>query len=505
LVVPAMTLFKHEAKKFRQRIFSEMNVWCVTNFANLAYVLFAGRATQPAACLFYRPEKATLKNGDEPIITFAPLVAEQFSNLPSKPGEQLDTWNILVRSQDWREIDRAEAQEGERLTWKLAAWGSEREQRLLKRLQRFQCFEDWASSQQITFAAAPELRKGPGKGLTPEKELVGKKRLRFENLRNSESIYSMSQLPYELLPKEKCYVRERGGRKGFEVCEPPHIILDVGRRFAVYSNEFCFPPAGQVAIHGKNQTILRALAAYLCSPVARWFQFFMSSQWGVAASIARQADLRLLPIPLASMSGNKIQELATKYEALQEHQDRLLPNDASFNKLKRALEADIFDVLELRSHERDLIEGFFAGPWQLIKGVYPDDAVEPAKPADIQNYCRSLRRELDEYLQERGVRHQITVTLDDKQVCLAVEGRRTSKAIEPVIQESNQGQSEVLKRIAKQLRQKHSQRVYFEKSLLFYDHGRILFFKPRRRLEWNVRQAVLDADDLIGELLSGHD
>jgi len=502
LVVPAMTLFKHEAKKFRQGIFAETNVWCVTNFANLAYVLFAGRATQPAACLFYRPDKTTMENSDEPIITFAPLVAEQFSNLPSKPGEQLDTWNILVRSQDWREIDRAEAQKGERLTWKLAAWGSEREQRMLKKLQRFQCFEDWASSQQIIMAEVPQLRKGPGKGLTFEKELVGKKRLSFEKLRSSESIYSMSQLAHEFLPETKCYVRERGGRKGFEICEPPHIILDVGRRFAVYSDEFCIPPAGQVAIHGKNQTILKALAAYLCSPVARWFQFFVSSQWGVANSIARQADLRLLPIPLALLPGSKIQELAAKYEALQEHQDRLLP---SFNKLKHALETDIFDVLELRSHERDLIEGFFAGPWQLIKGVYPDDAIEPAKPADIQKYCRSLRRELDEYLLERGVRHQITVTLDDKQVCLAVEGRRTSKAIEPVIHESDRGQSEVLKRIAKQLRQKHSQRVYFEKSLFFYDHGRILFFKPRRRLEWNVRQAVLDADDLIAELLSGHD
>jgi hypothetical protein len=205
------------------------------------------------------------------------------------------------------------------------------------------------------------------------------------------------------------------------------------------------------------------------------------------------------------MPGQKIEELVSNYEALQEHQERLQPDDKYFATLKQTLEEQIFDALKLRPHERDLIEGFFAGPWQLIKGKFPDDAVNPAEPADIRKYCRSLRRELDEYLQERGVRHQITVTLDDKQVCLAVEGRRTSKAIEPVIQESNQGQSEALKRIAKQLRQKHSQRVYFEKSLFFYDHGRILFFKPRRRLEWNVRQAVLDADDLIGELLSGHD
>jgi len=505
LVVPAMTLFKHEGKAFRQGIFSKFDIWCVANFANLAYVLFAGRADQPAACLFYRPNKTEADNGEEPSVTVAPFVAEQFANLPSNPGEQLDTWNIIIRPQDWREIDCSEAQKGERLTWKLAMWGSERERHLLNRLQRFVCFEDWAKSQEIIDAQAPQLRKGPGKGLTLDEKLIGKKHLTFDNLRNVESIYALSQLPYKLVPKEKCYIRDRGGRKGFEVCEPPHIILDAGRRFAIFSNEYCIPPSGQMALHGKDEIQLKALAAYLCSQSARWFQFFVSSQWGIAASIARQADIGLLPIPFPMMPGQKIKELVSNYDALQEHQERLQPDDKYFANLKQTLEEQIFDALKLRPHERDLIEGFFAGPWQLIKGKFPDDAVNPAEPADIQKYCRSLRRELDEYLQERGVRHQITVTLDDKQVCLAVEGRRTSKAIEPVIHESNQGQSEVLKRIAKQLRQKHSQRVYFEKTLFFYDHGRILFFKPRRRLEWNVRQAVLDADDLIGELLSGHD
>jgi hypothetical protein len=32
-----------------------------------------------------------------------------------------------------------------------------------------------------------------------------------------------------------------------------------------------------------------------------------------------------------------------------------------------------------------------------------------------------------------------------------------------------------------------------------------MFLKPRRRIEWNVRQALLDADDVIAELLSGRD
>jgi hypothetical protein len=173
--------------------------------------------------------------------------------------------------------------------------------------------------------------------------------------------------------------------------------------------------------------------------------------------------------------------------------------------LKKSLEEQVLNALELRPQERDLINGFFDGPWQLIKGKFPAEAVDAAEPTDIREYCLTLRRELDEYLLERGVRHQISAAFNDKQVCLTIEGKRTSGAIEPAIHNWGNGQSQSLKRIAERLRQEHSQLAYFEKSLYFYERGRMWFLKPRRRIEWNVRQALLDADDLIAELLAGHD
>jgi len=73
------------------------------------------QATQPAACLFYRSEKAATENGDEPIITVAPFVAEQ----TAKPAQQAGVNSLTLGTfscgpQDWREIDRKEAQKGER-------------------------------------------------------------------------------------------------------------------------------------------------------------------------------------------------------------------------------------------------------------------------------------------------------------------------------------------------------------------------------------------------------
>ena len=55
LLLPAMTLFKYESTHFRQEFLKRFQLWAVGNFANLANVLFAGRATVPAAALFYSP------------------------------------------------------------------------------------------------------------------------------------------------------------------------------------------------------------------------------------------------------------------------------------------------------------------------------------------------------------------------------------------------------------------------------------------------------------------
>ena len=53
LLTPAKNLFNHESKKYRQKFFSDNQVFRITNFANMAFVLFNGRVIVPAATLVY--------------------------------------------------------------------------------------------------------------------------------------------------------------------------------------------------------------------------------------------------------------------------------------------------------------------------------------------------------------------------------------------------------------------------------------------------------------------
>ncbi len=95
LLMPAMTLFKDESTAFRQAFFAGVKVNAVVNFANLAYVLFAGRSEVPAAAFFYqmRPDGKDAIDEAERILTFAPLVINQEPNRPRRfqpEGRHLD-------------------------------------------------------------------------------------------------------------------------------------------------------------------------------------------------------------------------------------------------------------------------------------------------------------------------------------------------------------------------------------------------------------------------------
>lgn len=502
LVLPAMTLFKHEAQKFRQGFFSRMGVWCVANFANLIEVLFSGRSRQPAACVFYMPSR--LKVDDEPLVTFAPFVVDQLANLPCKPRQQLDTWNILVRAHDWREIDRREAEKGERVTWKLAMWGSDRELRLLHKLRRFPRLLEWRLRAGIDEPAlGPQLRDGPGAGLEFQPELVGRRRVSLKGFRSIRHVFRFSEeMLSKPLPPSSCYIPARASKKGVLVSRAPQLIVEPTRPFAVYSETPIIAPAQRMAIHGVDKTLLKALALFLISPFAQWHQFFASSQWGISVSTTTIDDLEQLPIPFPAEITDSVQDFAALYDKLAGVGENIFER---IEPLIEIVQSRVLEFLDLRPHERDLLDGFFAGPFKCLQGKFPKDAVDPATHEDVLKYCLVLRRELDEFLHERGVRHQITVALDERQACLTIEGKRTSEAIEPTIQKSSIRQTEALKRIAGTIRHEHSQGAFFEKSISFYDRGRMLFLKPRRRIEWNVRQALLDGDDLIAELLSDHD
>ena len=124
LLIPAMTFFEDPSAEFRRRFFREHRLYAVTNFSNLAEVLFAGRSRVPAAAILFGLRKMKVQPDDLEMTTvFSPLVANQESTRPLSAGVRNETWSITVNGDEVREIPFCELASGHGLPWKLSDMG----------------------------------------------------------------------------------------------------------------------------------------------------------------------------------------------------------------------------------------------------------------------------------------------------------------------------------------------------------------------------------------------
>lgn len=531
LVVLAMTWFKKEATTFRRRFFSERRVWCLANFANLAYVLFAGRSERPASVVFFNGQKS---DDDHVILSHAPFVAEQIANRPEKPSKRLVTWNIVVSCSEVREIEGSAARLGNSLTWKLAMWGTSRDRKLLERMDARFKDDKFESLRQFGIEEPHqglELREKPQnhmdqaqassnvpekKGKKPLKhhpELEGKNILQFDALRRIGRIFAFPPAAIGTVPANHCYIRLRGGMAGLNVSQPPHVIVDASRRFAIFSNEFLLIPPRQIGIAGKSESAaaLRALSLYLSSDFIRYHQFFYAPKWGVDESMADLDTLKLAPMPIGRMTSAELSDWAELQSELASISEREFENSelkgdgqARLVTLLSDLNDRVFRLLGLRPAERWLIEDFVHLHLELNKGKVTREAMRKPTRDEQQDYLVVVRDSLDGFLsRERELRHGIEVLADRDSALLSVALVRSNVAIDPAFHSADAPASMNLKIVRDRLRSAHSQWVYFDRSLKIYDpkRGVLYLFKPLQRLHWTRRQAVLDSDDIIAETL----
>ena len=101
ILMPALTLFKKNSKSFRSSFFSQVETWCVVNFANLRHCLFEGADT-PAAAFFFSGKKDWDK-AEHYVITYAPFAIEQSSQLSQK-SKAKKLWAVFVNYSIIKEI-----------------------------------------------------------------------------------------------------------------------------------------------------------------------------------------------------------------------------------------------------------------------------------------------------------------------------------------------------------------------------------------------------------------
>jgi hypothetical protein len=513
LVVPAMTWFKKESAAFRNRFFSKREVWCIANFANMASELFARRAESPASAVFFLRKSPSEEHS---ILSFAPFVAEQVANRPQRARSRSFIWNIVANGAEMQEVPNQSAIEGDAITWKVAMWGSNRDARLVNKLRRhFESFQSFSARNSLKAHQGLELRDGTtqsDESLEHHPDLAGKLRLNSSKLRGAERIFSFPENALAEIPPNEAYVRSGRAELPKAVSEPPHIVLDASRRFAVFTSDFVAVPARQVGIAGgrNKEGLLRSLSLYLSSDFCTYHQFFVSPQWGIYFNRADLEALKELPIPLEQLSASEDvewqelqKELASLSQRRFEGQGWPDQDQAQFTARTDDLNNKVFKALGVRSSERWLVEDFVHVNLQMNKGKVSRETMRSPTTPELRLYLTTLRGCLDAFISpERGLRHRLVAAIESESAIFSVSLERASTAIDPVVAHADQDEARNLLTLRDRLRQKQSQWIYFDRNLKVYHQGVLYQFKPMQRLHWTRRQAVLDSDEIIAESVS---
>nr|VFJ62228.1 MAG: N-6 DNA Methylase [Candidatus Kentron sp. DK] len=515
MLMPAMSLFKAQSQGFRRAFFSRTDTWCVVNFANLANVLFAGRSTVPAASLFYARQRDDSESS-EFIVTYAPFLVNQESNLLRKRGKNLDTWHVTVNDSEIRDVAKADAATGEGLHWKLAMWGSFRDKRLLQKIHnKFKSFEEIKAGYELSAHQGLELRDE----LSPEKktyigELNGKKRLQMASIRKGLRYYSLPETSLKVMEPGECFVRKGKDVYPIQISRPPHIILNRSRQFAIYTDEFVAIPHPQIGVAGKKgaENLLKALSIFMTSLFATYHQIFYGVEFGIQKSVADLRTLNKLPIPSVEINEkplewvtlrDKLAELDKKRIKVEE--EEIFGDTSSIIQEIKHLEKQandlVFDALGLTETERYLVEDLVHYRAQLLRGKTSGAIIEPPEETKLQQYGTILKSQLDAFLDSPDEQYRIAIHHDGHSGMMDVSLTREALAQYVTVHRVDKATADEFNALRHRLLRRHSQWFYFERNLTVFDGDHTYLFKPMQRLHWLRSQALLDADNLIADTL----
>jgi hypothetical protein len=536
LLVPAMGLFEEPSKEFRQKFFRAFRVHTVGNFANLAEVLFDGKARVPCAALFYGRRSADEPSGgDETITTYSPFVVNQEATRPSGTGERRKLWSLVINGSEIRSVELRDVATGSGLPWKLAMWGTPWDERLIKRMEaRWDSLGALESKKLIVAAEGLQVRESDmGEKVEPVDEIRGKFYLNVDATKRLREVFSF---PKPALPRFESTVRyyARAGRSKLplSVSRPPHVIVSAARNFAVYSDEFVVVPPRQIGIVSPtgDALFLKALSLYLSSDFAFYHQFWRSTQAGIQRFVSTLDALRQLPVPLARLSRAELQtwadlhaeltklpprELHEKSDVDEANDGPDLFSDTDADDTSAATRARLLarlneltaEALGLDARERALVHDLVRVRVALNDGKRGEEAMRPPTPDELLAYARRLKQELDDFVADSSERrHRVTVFHEAESAMIEVDfGHEKKAAAKPSVLAASSPLAAKLRGTRTRLLTERAQWVYFERNLRIYRGTQTYVFKPLNRVHWTESAAMVDAGEIIAETLTGSD
>ncbi|MEP3481127.1 MAG: N-6 DNA methylase [Fuerstiella sp.] len=521
LFLPAMTLFDQRAIDFRQKFFRAVSFRSVANFSNLAEVISAGRFRVPSASFFYtfRDDGSSEEIDGQTVRVFSPLVANQEITRPDGEGERIESWCIVINESEVRDLEYSDITDGSGLPWKIAAWGSHDDVKLLRRLSHHHAtLDDLQNRDLLTISQGPDLRSKvtmSGEDKTEYcQELVGAEELDTWALAGLRHLFQLPKNAYR--PCDRHHLRLRAGRRTLSVCRGPHVVVSAARNFAIYEEDYLVVPSRQIGIVSPqdDRDLLKALSLFLSSDFALYHQLFTSTEFGVKRDRATLEALKQMPCPLSELSRSELKPWVSLHKKLIKTTPRRVGSKESeaptlFNEndpldeLLVELNDLVSDSLNLTNRDRALISDFVNVRLELNDGKVGRPAIERPSAPELRAYATRLRKELDDFLGiASDYRHSVEAIHEAESGMVCVDFVKSKKAIPVSVMGANRATAAALAETRQELQHETGQWVYFNRDLRLYDGMKTYLFKPMQRFHWTESQAMIDASEIIAETVS---
>lgn len=498
LILHAKTLTNDHLLGWRKRFFGGVQVCRITNFSNLAYVVFAS-AKQPAITLIYRQRTSQVQAFNIP--HYGPFVANQCVT-GTKTGKKRRAWAIGFSESEIKTVPSGAAERGDAAVWKMALWGNQRDAQAIQRLQRVftSTLGRLADARGWTLALGLQLRGDKGTLRDPNEEpkdedgqnvLQGLRVLNHLALVKSGGTLT---IPPVLLVENSFgrFVR-KGRTNGLALTKGPRLLL--WNDFAAYSDEAFIVRHSKVGLVGGSASEMKAVAAIWNSSYVAYLLFFvLSSDWGVGYSLIDKGDAEKLPFP------DLTPERERKLCAAWDEAFVLEAEGSHFATVREFLDRQVADALGLSTSLSLVVGEFFRVRYQLNQGKSPPLLRAAPDEAEMMAYAKRLCVELDAFLCGKA-HHRIAVRYSLRGICVSICLTKQREASEPNVCAAVGREAVTLEALLKAAEKKFSQWVYVARSVRLFDGDTIHLIKPPRRLEWTETQALLDADDIIAEAI----
>ena len=510
-VLPHGVLFNHSPKAvaFQKAWVSQHTLERVMNLADFRWFLF-GKAVHPAIVVNYKNEKPN--DLCHHIDYWVPKTDWKLTQTELITISPLDKIKISLRDL-LKDLNGEDAPQ----SWTQSFWASPRDMQFIERLSFNPRLRDHVRKSREVNSSKPwvmaEGFQPVGKSDDPEKaktlKLPSKK---FIPATSSDLDLFLLQDSCINLDSASIEVRNRSN-KNTEIFKAPHVLVSEGFTNAVFANfDVSFQDALR-GIHGpkSDEDLLAFLAAYLRSPLAKYYLFHTSSNWGIARPVVRVQELQRLPLPFPDQQPDpkrswvivkKVSKIIQR--AANKAENNFLTRHNAIENATSEIEPLIEEYFDIQPLEKLLIEdtlNIIIPSIQPTRKRMPVPTVMHSSKKQQNLYVKRICDTLNQWAQNgeylvRGT----TLHSDALGVGMAVlEKVHTSKSSEPIALLHD----ELLKSL-NQLREVaacEQGTINLARGVMVFENNLLYILKPLGQRHWSQTTALNDADELAGTLL----